>query len=816
MYIPFFRIWKPSAGFRYFHSESESGMERLFKSCKNNYDIMKKLNSRDQSPYNYSLGLRYAGINLTKNINDFGFVKTQEFKSVMIMVEKSIDEFSIDELSSLVFFIRVLENKRIKNVISKEFEKAIISRAATKAEYTDNKRILIDLYLNLGILKRSFWNIEHKILELLRNPEGVLEMNDLKMILTGAYDSNRTSSRLLAIEAIKFLENFNISIKTSSELIPFISIIQKIDERFSIGYRVVNDILDILLERLEYFQINEIQNILNFYSHTNNFDRTLLYKSILCLEKILENNENIEKRILLDIAEDLGGISKNYPNITINHKVLEYLTDRWSSLIQAKSIAHMELCSLLISYSYTAREISNKFLKVIKEYFAESRDGIWTLMINRALTNLSKPNELHLDYESLKSNFCISSYNIKMASIEHIIKTNQYANNKILLSLLDSCINNILSKIENWNDLKQVLSLLKNKHADIVEYPEMEPIISKTLNCIKDNWSSNEKWFMIKYLLTIYKPDQDFNQKWNEFISSVSDDITIKDLNSGLLDELDKSKIKPMIELVSNINIQDYDVIAHLSSFNVKDIPDEFVIKFSKVLNKCDESLVDNYYFNATKWSLFTQIFSRGYGYLVADFVEKVNRNLEVQKKSIQKIMNLAGLLGSYRMLGQEFGGKILSKIDINSSQRNLHSYIAILCLIPNKQQELSSLLPTLFNIPDGYSIGLLHEKINAYLACPFTSPIENSFLKKIENKLSTCNSNEISSVLNMIESLNLNADHHSKFINDVIKIASKVLFYNINYFHLRNVYKALKVFDQIKFSDHELIGALKQKLISK
>ena len=435
---------------RYFSNDPIQSFELLVKNSENNNELLEKLYDPRASLYHYALGLQIASMNILKDHKNIAILSESNFLKILANIEDSLMEFSLLELSHIIFFIRIIKSHKIKRMFTKEFEKRIIYRVSNEIEYADNKKMILDLYHNLGLMQRINPQIERKILEILRMQKEFLSIPEVNKIFTAGYYANMASSRILLLETIKYLENMQLENALNSDLIGLLNILQKIDERFAIGSKVINRLIEIIRERNNQLDINEIRQILEFYVNNDDYSRSLLYE---CLYHLENNYSGIQKRELLDIIKHISGLFRKNKRIKLSKNLLKLLDKDVKSKLEQQIIGFVEAGNLLIDYSYIHSVLPESFNReTFSNYLGNRRNpGLWEILIIRgfsAYENIEIQN-IMLNIQETISVLSNSSYNVKLCAIENILNTRNFEKNNKLRDILNAILTNICKNISN-------------------------------------------------------------------------------------------------------------------------------------------------------------------------------------------------------------------------------------------------------------------------------------------------------------------------------------------------------------------------------
>lgn len=768
------------------------------------------------SVFDYASALKIAAFNIHNNSKDNTFLKLADFEKIKEKIEKSIHEYSFAELTSIIFFIRTLDSHKIKKVFSKECEKNVIFRAIEETEYMHDKSNIIELYLNLGLIQRTSMKIEKKILEILRNNE-YLSHSDIGKILNGAFYSKRVSSKGILMETIKYIENINFSMALNSELIDYFEILQKIDERFSLGFKLFSKLTEIVKERVHSLRFEEIERILNFYSKTDNFERSLLYMALVQLELVLSERNTNSKFLFLSSLKHLAQMGKNGKNIKLSNSLKEKLNAVTVDYLSESLIGPLEVGDLIVNYSYLYKRLPDSFLPAFVKFADFKMVGLWEFL---AIRGFSKFNRVIIAEDIIKSRsethnaIVVSSFNVKLSVIYNIAHTTDYSQEKYLPEYLNVCVTEIMKKIENWSEFKNFWTCWNFRKHDMIGLPELKPIILRSIFTIQNNWTRNEKWFLLKYLLSFYSEEPEIHKKWCDLLECYACEASGKDIENAITDVYDKTLLPAMIMMLKIIKTPDTNSIAHVLSFSIKDLPDMYVKVAADLICKANPDIINNIFFAISKWSVFSLVFSRGYSNSIVKFVEKLTDFEGFSSKNSHSLSSLGILLATSDLLNQKIASKIIAMLTRTGTQRDLHSLIAFYSVFADKKHQIQELLPQLFDFSDNYSINLLSEKINTYLLVPFISSSENDFLTKVEIRFASIELKNISNLLSIIEALNSNIGVHQEFVQNITNIAAEVILNHKEQLAGNIIAKTLGVFAKRGYVGDSFYEELEESLV--
>ena len=183
------------------------------------------------------------------------------------------------------------------------------------------------------------------------------------------------------------------------------------------------------------------------------------------------------------------------------------------------------------------------------------------------------------------------------------------------------------------------------------------------------------------------------------------------------------------------------------------------------------------------------------------------------QEKYANNNIQVCKLFAVNGILKPRLANSIIHFVKHTDNQKNLHSLITLLTLLPERSEELESLISKLFEVKKNYSFSLLHEKINTYFLVPFVDAQENNFLSKIEMRLASIQPTEIRNLLNFIENLKNSLEIHEDFVKSILNIASETLINNKEQLFSSLCAKSLIVFAKKGFSDENFYTVLEQKI---
>jgi hypothetical protein len=96
-------------------------------------------------------------------------------------------------------------------------------------------------------------------------------------------------------------------------------------------------------------------------------------------------------------------------------------------------------------------------------------------------------------------------------------------------------------------------------------------------------------------------------------IESKQHTINKKHIRDNVYNLFDKDLVEPILQYLTRMNNLDTDSAAHILNFSIKE-PSDLILKLSAdLIKKADVDLLINFNFSVSKWSLFAQVFEKGY-----------------------------------------------------------------------------------------------------------------------------------------------------------------------------------------------------------
>ena len=810
------RKLRPTPLFRYFTSIDP--LESKIRNSASNTELVNLIKHNKLQWNACILTIRVAALNIQKSFQDTESLKSSHFNGILKRLEDSRSQLTFLDACDIVFLIRTLDSYKAKKVFSREFEKFVITKAADEVNNTQDKNTVIELYSNLAYLEKTTFRVNAKLVQILETNEGKFTVSELQKLIMSAFVSSRVYAKFTMLELVKYIEKMPVENFSTNELTMILNPLQLLDQRYSIGYKLITRIIDNLLLNISSLDYSDIGEILLFYSNTDHFSRDLLNESLIKLTDLLRTSpESLHKLALLHIHRYLGSIATRNIHIKYPQNLLEGLDKVSQRFLVNKDFGYMEIGRFLVSYSQLSPCLPPSFKSPLLELMANGQDGLWQIFAIQGLSKLDPSIPMHAIIKNpAKTHDSIlnGTYNIKLDAVHCIISIKDYKQKPFLVELLQSLVSEIMSKINEWNEGKSFMSCWTTRRRYLINTPEMRQAVLKIMDTIDKNWEKNAGWWSLKLMIELFSEEPEIKERWVSILRNNIGNMYSSNVQQVFTDDFDTAHLPALINLVMLIP-SDYNTIAHILSFPIKDLPDLYTKYAVELLNKTSPHLLTSPYFFISKWSVFTSVFTRGLSSEITRFIKLIPEALTEKKgKSSNNLSQLLLLLANYGHLDQKMATLLASTYRYPESQMDLDSLISVISLGEPTHKDLPELLERLLHVDENISLYNLPEKINAYLLVGFTGKNEREFLSKIKLRLANIKLTDPKNVVSLVEALNTPSEVHKNFLESVVQIAAETLEIRKNQLKPEVMMKALGVFAKKGFQDQNFYEKLEENVV--
>jgi hypothetical protein len=703
--------------------------------------------------------------------------------------------------------------KNRKFILDVNKQNELVLEICDKIDPVESPKECLRAYKDIAILNKVNSNIEKKVSIILESVKN-LDLNDYIHALQGALHTSRDISFSVCKKVENNLKNYNFMIEDVDKLVQIWKHFIEIRMRYGIGENLLKNLSDTIINKKNDLTVESIYNITNSYVKDNFLPRELLLTG---LERIVDKREELDffwGDRLEKIIINLGTLSLNGFQFNLKEEFYQFLMEliwKLNTVYKIKDSESVFLMSILANFTLNfPATVTNYFLFKYQNGNKHIRICISALLSR--LNMMEMQNDL---VKNCKSNIIVSDFSyMTMIDIYYIIKAtgleNEYVEIKDFLQGLERRFGDMIIDVGSYYDYSSILL----KHEEFYRGTRVwDKMTESSLKVFENLLKTKDRSvsFLLQSTIKLYNCSSPVHDEWLRVVKLIINRSQPMDIENSIYNNFDHKELGGIIEVLENYEQNCNFAFAHCLTFGIRQPSFNILSKITDLFSRYDKKIFNEKRMRITKYSLFSQIFKKGFSPKIQNFLKEINYSFIINKTNIVSMFKFINLSAQYGHLNESQGISI-SNVFMKELKNDPNMFMAVATVVPSLLEESNQIINEFMKF-DSNDLDELLGKINLFLKISKPFDGEEEFLNRIQEAIVESFYRDPLCIIELLQGISpkyhkTKLNQYKQLLNFLIEILIEK---NLEWFSVNHLGHALIAIINKGYNNEEHISALEK-----